>query len=91
MISVLTKGNNTSLELDSYADMCALGRDALIFLDHHRPVNARSYDPTLGSKKYQTVPGAAYDHPGTGQVYYLLVNQAIEIPKLNHCFFFPLQ
>jgi hypothetical protein len=35
----------TTLELDSHADTCVLGRDALIFLDYDRPVIAKGYGP----------------------------------------------
>jgi len=48
--SILTTGNDTSLELDTHADTSVLGKDALIFLDHQRPVNVHGYDPALGSK-----------------------------------------
>ena len=90
--SHLANGNDTSLELDSHADTCVLGKDALIFLDHKRPVNIHGYDPALGSKRYQTVLDAlAYDNPGIGQVYQLLVNQAIKIPELDRCLLCPFQ
>jgi hypothetical protein len=40
----------TNLELDSYADTCVLGHDALILLDYDRPVIVEGYDPSLGTK-----------------------------------------
>jgi hypothetical protein len=58
MIDLSTKINSiggTTLELDSHADTCALGRDALILLDFDRPVIAKGYDPSLGTKTYATV------------------------------------
>ncbi len=39
----------TTLELDSHADTCVLGRDALILLNYNRPVTVQGYDPTLGT------------------------------------------
>ncbi len=42
----------TTLELDSHADTCVLGRDALIFLDFDQPVVVEGYDPSLGTKTY---------------------------------------
>ena len=61
-------GENT-LELDSHADTCVLGRDALIFLDYDRPVVVEGNDPSLGTKTYATVIGAlAYDDPLTSKV-----------------------
>ncbi len=42
--------HETTLELDSHADACVLGRDALIILDYNRPVSVVGYDDSLGSK-----------------------------------------
>jgi hypothetical protein len=47
----------TTLELDSHADTCVLGHDALIILDYNRPISVVGYDVSLGSKTYQTVSG----------------------------------
>jgi hypothetical protein len=41
-----------TLGLDSHADTCVLGRDALIILDYQRPVNVVGYDESLGTKTY---------------------------------------
>jgi hypothetical protein len=74
-----------TLELNSHADTCVLGPDALILLDYDRPVIVKGYDPSLGTKTYATVSGAlAYDEPVTGKVYHLVINQAIHIPHLDH-------
>ncbi len=54
----------TTLELDSHADTCVLGCDALIFLDYDRPVIVKDYDPSLCTKTYTTVSRAlVYDDP----------------------------
>ncbi len=75
----------TTLELDSHADTCVLGRDALIFLDYDRPIVVEGYDPSLGTKIYATIGGGlAYDDPMTCKVYHLVINQAIHIPHLDH-------
>ena len=42
----------TTLGLDSHADTCVLGCDALIILDYQRPVNVVGYDESLGTKTY---------------------------------------
>ncbi len=43
------------------------------------------YGPTLGTQCYDTVSGVvAYDHPQTGEVLHLVLNQAIHIPHLDH-------
>ena len=90
--SVISNGNESSLELDTHADTCAIGKDALIIMDHNRPVNVQGYDPTLGTKQYQTASAAlAYTHPGTGQVYHLVIHQGIFIPELDHCLLCPFQ
>ncbi len=82
----------TALELDSHADTCVLGCDALILLDYDRPVIVEDYDPSLGTKTYTTVSGAlAYDDPMTGKVYHLVINQAIHIPHLDHHLLCPMQ
>ncbi len=62
--SKLNSTGETTLELDSHADTCVLGRDALILLDYDRPVVVEGYDPSLGTKTYATVSGALpYDDP----------------------------
>ncbi len=86
-------GNHeTTLELDSHANTCVLGRDALIILDYNRPVSVVGYDESLGSKPYQTVSGlVAYDDPQTGRMLHLIINQAIHIPHLDHHLLCPMQ
>jgi hypothetical protein len=86
-------GNHeTTLELDSHANTCVLGCDALIILDYNRPVPIVGYDESLGSKTYQTVSGVvAYDDPQTGRTLHLIINQAIHIPHLDHHLLCPMQ
>jgi hypothetical protein len=75
----------TTLELDSNANTCVLGRHALIILDHNRPVTVMGYDESLGSKTYRTVSGVvAYTDPTTGRMLHLIINQAIHVPHLDH-------
>jgi hypothetical protein len=82
----------TTLELDSHADTCVLGHDALVLLDYDRPVIVKGYDPLLGTKTYATDSGAlAYNDPVTGEVYHLVINQAIHIPHLDHHLLCPMQ
>ena len=64
----------------------------LILLDYNRPVIVEGYDPALGTKTYATVSGVlAYDDPVTGEVYHLVINQAIHIPHLDHHLLCPMQ
>jgi hypothetical protein len=82
----------TTLELDSHANTCVLGRDAFIILDHNRPVSIVGYDESLGTKTYQTVSGiVAYDDPQTGRTLYLIINQDIHLPHLDHHLLCPMQ
>jgi hypothetical protein len=82
----------TTLELDSHADTCILGHDALILLDYDRPVIVEGYDPSLGTKTHATVSRAlAYDDLVTVKVYPLVINQAIHIPHLDHHLLCPMQ
>jgi hypothetical protein len=81
----LESNYETTLEVDSHANTCVLGRDALINLDYNQPVSVVGYDESLGSKTYQTVSGVvAYDDPQTGRTLHLIINQAIHIPHLDH-------
>jgi len=73
--SKINSTGEITLELDSHADTCVLGRDALILLDYDQPVVVEGYDPSLGTKTYATVSGAlAYDDPLTGEVYHIVIN-----------------
>ena len=82
----------TTLELDSHADTCVLGRDALILLNFNRPVTVQGYDPALGTTKYDTVSGVVgYTNPKTGEEYHLVIHQAIHIPHLLHHLLCPMQ
>jgi hypothetical protein len=66
--------HETTLELDSHADTCVLGCNALILHDYLRPVSVQGYDPALGTTQYNTVSGApAYDHLASGETYHLVV------------------
>ncbi len=88
----LDGNHETTLELDSHADTCVLGRDALNILDYNKPVSVVGYDESLGSETYQTVSGVvAYDDPQTGRTLRLIINQAIHIPHLDHHLLCPMQ
>ena len=82
----------TTLELDSHADTCVLGRDCLVILDYDQPVQVVGYDPALGAKIYRTISGVvAHDDPDTGEVFHLVINQAIYIPHHDHHLLCPMQ
>ena len=78
LISKVNASGETNLEIDSHADTCVLGCDALIILDYDIPVQVVGYNPALGTKTYKTVSGVvSYDDPSTGEVLHLIINQAI--------------
>ena len=66
-VSTLTSNNKEiSLELDSHADTCCVGKDALVVYDYDRPVTVSGYDPQLGSRDFKTVSAVLeYTHPLT--------------------------
>ena len=50
------------------------------------------YDPQLGSREFKTVSAVLeYTHPLTGQIYHLVIHQAIQIPNLDHHLLSPMQ
>ncbi len=92
LITKIDSIGETTLELDSHADTCVLGHDALILLDYDRPVIVKGYDPSLGTKTYATVSRAlTYDDPVTSKVYHLVINQAIHTPHPDHHLLCPMQ
>jgi hypothetical protein len=80
-------------ELDSHADTCVVGRNALVTHDFDRPVNVTGYDSSLGTvNNCKTVSAAiGYDDPETGEVVVLLIHQSIYIPTLEHNLLCPMQ
>ena len=80
-------------ELDSHADTCVVGNNALVFQDFGRPVDVIGYDKELGvAENCRTVGAAvAYDDPGTGQTIILVINQATYMPQLETNLLNPMQ
>ena len=101
MITRKTKGTvissvqtrETRTELDSHADTCVVGSEALVFQDFGRPVQVSAYDPSLGTKPDMKVVSAAlaYDDPNNGEVKILIVHQAILVPTMDHNLLSPMQ
>jgi hypothetical protein len=72
-------------DLESHADACVVGKEALIFNDFDREVTVSGYDPSGETKSLRTVSAAmGYAIPETGQNVLLIVHQAISLPTLNH-------
>ena len=92
VLSTADRVNDVTLELDSHADTCCVGKNALIINDYDRPVTVYGYDKSLGSQTYRTVSAVLlYRCPMTGRQYFLVLHQAIEIPTLNHHLLCPMQ
>jgi hypothetical protein len=78
------KGVNSS-DLDSHADACVFGKEALIFNDSDREVTESGYDPSGETKSLSTVSAAlGYVIPETGKNVLLIIHQAIYLPTLDH-------
>ena len=82
----LTRIVESRTDLDSHADQCAIGSNALVIHDFDHPVNVTGYNPNVPvNRNLRTVPGALlYDNASTGESVILVVHQAIYIPDLNH-------
>jgi hypothetical protein len=73
-------------EVDSHADTTVLSEQvALITHDFERSVRVHGYDDSVAQQNNcKTVTGVvAYDHPTTGETYYLVFHQAILIPCMK--------
>ena len=84
----------TRTELDSHADTCVVGQHtALLIHDFDRQVRVHGYDEAIGQAvNCRTVSAViAYDHPETGEVYMLILHQAIMIPQMTVNLISPMQ
>ena len=92
LITLTSNTRETLLELDSHADTCCVGKEALLIYDYDRLVIVSGYDPELGSRDFKTVLAVLeYTHPLTGQIYHIVIHQAIQIPNLDYQLIFPIQ
>ena len=90
--AVTRNDKETTLELDSHADISVLDNGALIVADFNEPVNVQVNDPVLGTKTDRTITGAfGYCEPLTGNSFHLVIHQAIYIPNLDHPLLCPMQ
>ena len=65
-------------ELDSRADTCVLGDNALITHSYDKFVKVTGFDPSAPAIEAEIVSGAlAHDQPDTGEVMMLMVHQAL--------------
>jgi hypothetical protein len=78
------KGLNRS-DLDSHADACVVGKEALIFNDFDRDITASVYDPSGETKSLRTVSAElGYFISETGKNVLFILHQAISLLTLDH-------
>ena len=92
-------GTKTSLlkqrtELDSHADTSVVGRNtALLIHDYETPVRVQGYNEDIRERSNCCIVSAvvAYDHPAWGDVYMLVIHQAILISDMPNNLLCPMQ
>ena len=75
------------MELDSHADTSVVGKEsALLIHGYETPVCVCGYTEEVGHTSNCHVISAvvAYDHPEMGDVYMLVIHQAILIPEMKN-------
>ena len=83
--SIDTNSKETSLELDSHADTCVLGKHCLVISNYDRPVTVYGYDKALGGQTFDTVSAVVgYTDPSSGSPIHLVIHQGIHIKHLEH-------
>ena len=84
--------DNLKVELDSHADTFVVGKNVLVIHEHDRKVQVQGYDPTLPTREAMIVDCALkYRCVSTGECSILVVNQALQVPELEHCLLCPMQ
>jgi hypothetical protein len=80
-------------DLDSHADACVIGRNALIVQMLNKKVNVTGFDPLQGKVKDLDLVSAALacDCPTTGGTVVLMVHQAVHVPTMDEDLLCPMQ
>ena len=82
------------MELDSHANTSVIGKEsALRIHDYETPVHVHGYTEEVGHGSNCHVIRAivAYDHPEMGDVYMLVIHQAILISEMQNNLLCPMQ
>ena len=83
---------SSTTKLDSHANCCLVGRNALILSKTNKLVRLTGYDDTGLSKLYKIVYAAvAYNDLQTGEAVMLTINQAVWVLQLGHNLLCPMQ
>ncbi len=78
--------NVLRVELDSHADTCVVGRNALVIHEHPNVVMVSGFDPSQPPRQAKVVDVAIrYTCRDTGDHLILMINQAIYVPEVDHC------
>ena len=80
-------------DLDSHADTCVVGQNAVIVHLLNKKVNVTGFDPSQGKLKDLELVSAAlaYDDPTTGETIILMVHQAVHVPTMQNDLLCPMQ
>jgi hypothetical protein len=80
-------------DLDSHADTCVVGMNALIVHVLDKKVNVSGFDPSQGKVKDLNLVSAAlaYNDPVSGEVIILMINQAAHVHTMVNDLLCPMQ
>ena len=84
-LTARTRQTECRSKLDNHADTCMVGtKTALLIRDYNRPVQVHRYYEGVGEMKVCWTVSAliVYDHPESGDMYMLVLRQAILIPQM---------
>jgi transposase InsO family protein len=81
------------VDMDSHADTCCVGKGVLIVNTTERTARVTPFLKSLGSVcKVPIVTAAiAYDDPKSGEVFILLIHQALHFEEMPNCLLCPMQ
>ncbi len=90
--STVRRRDEFCIELDSHADTCVIGHDALIIGEFNKHVSVTQYNHRECSKMYKIISAmVAYDDHDAGQAIVVVMHQAIHVPNLDHHLLCPMQ
>jgi hypothetical protein len=81
------------VDLDSHANTCCVGSGVLIVNQMDWTACVSPFLKSLGSVSKVPIASAAiaYDHPSTGEVFVLVIHQALQFTEMTHCLLCPMQ
>jgi hypothetical protein len=81
------------VELNSHADTCCVGKGVMIVNHTKRTVKVTPFLKSFGSGTKVPIISVAIanDDPKSGEVFILIVHQALHFPEMNHYLLCPMQ